>query len=579
MQARPSITAADYLAPRSLSLPALLRSHDAFVLPPTQRVYGWQEDHVTRWLADASIRALSPEAADILPSWFFLGTVYLAGAPGMPMSIADGQQRLVTGTMFYAVARDLEPDPERKARLAACIVNADGAFRLTLRDIDAGFFRTWVQEDGATLKVFRMEEDESGDAVVLSDSQSNLINNRNLFVEGLRALGPERRRELLDYMETRSVLIAITAATLGEALAAYASTHKRGLRQAETDKFKSEIIGDAPANDRHELGNLWDECEASLGKDALEELLQMIVIAKSGALPSADLQSSLMMTFDLPREATAFIPGRLVPSALAFAQIQSGGAAIGEYVSRRAFDAGRIRRLQSHLIALNRVSPFSHAEWKAPVLVALETLKGDVGLLDQVLAGIERMASIFMIAGHEPHDCGKRYAALARAIETRQAPTINAALTVDAQLKRKARDQLVSSNFGQKQRCRTPVLLKLNDLIRGEVVAINPSDVSCEHILPQNVDRSNIEWYRVFRGERDRYNGQHFRNRIGNLTILSHPDNRRAAARPFAQKRPILQGSTFDLSRHAAKEAEWTSAVIEARSEALVAMLVAHWQL
>ncbi len=557
----------------SMTLPELLMARRSFVLPASQRVYGWSEEQVNRWFADVGAKVATDTAQ---ASWFFFGTVYLAGdADGGETAIADGQQRIVSGTMLYAAARDLETDPAARAALQACLVAPDGRLRLKLRDVDADFFRVWVQDDGATLRSYQNGDDD--DDAPLSDSQSNILNNRNLIVEKLRALGPEGRRQFLAFLATSSELVVITAPSLTDAVYAYASTHKRGLRQAETDKLKSEIIGDAPVNQRAELANLWDESEAALGKDALEEMLQMMVLSRNGGLAVADLQSELLAAFDLPATAESFIRDRLVPNALAYRQIAKADRDIGDYLGLRTLEFRRARRLQSHMISLKRVS---HIEWRAPALVALGTLQADAALLERVLAGLERVSAAFMIAGHEPHDCGKRYAAICRAVEQRDAKAIDVALTIDAAIKRKARDQLQSANFATKGRYRMPVLLKANDLITGEVLAVNPTDVTCEHVLPQNVERTNDGWHKAVRSaDGKRYIGSNFRHRLGNLCILNHADNRRAGARPFAQKRPILSGSTFDLTRQVGKETDWTAAKIEARTQTLVDLLVAHWQL
>jgi hypothetical protein len=575
----PTPTTAGRLVTQSLTLPSLLRSRKSFLLPSSQRVYGWHEEQVNRWFADVTMRCRELDVALPAPPWFFFGTIYLGGL-GDVAEIADGQQRIVSATMLYAAARDLEDDPARRATLSACVVDRDGDYRLTLRDIDAAFFRTWVQEAGATLRPFKLEEDEAGDTVVLSDSQTNLIANRNLIVERLRSLGPDGRREFLDFMERASELVVIAAPRPQEALSAYASTHKRGLRQAETDKVKSELIGDAPVEVRGELANHWDECEARLGKEGLEDALQMLVFAMKGAMPSVDLLSAIEATFDLPRQVATFIPERLVPASKAYGLIASSGDRIAERLGLGTFEFRRAKRLQGHLVTLNRVALFGHAEWKAPAMTALERLAGDAALLERVLAGLERMSAAFMISGHEPHDAAQRYAALCAAIEAKDARAIDAALVVDGAIKQRARVQLASANFGTKPRYRMPVLLKINDLLAGDVEPVNPLEVTCEHILPQNVSRQDSVWRTAFLSDNGRrYIGQHYRHRLGNLTVLSHADNRRAGSIPFPQKKPVFAASGLAISRHVAREPDWTPARVEARTQALCDMVAAHWQL
>lgn len=573
------------LTSQSLTLPELLLAATSFALPPSQRVYGWREPQIDRLFRDLDADAFAGETADARVEgnhWVFLGTVYLAREEKSGTTfIADGQQRVVTGTMIYAVARDLAEDADERATYHNFVADPGGGYRLRLRDVDAKFFEKWIQEPGATLRPYAPDIDEPADGegtvAPLSESQNNIITNRNLIIERLGALTAAARRALLGHLGHCSELVVITATELSDATAAYASTYKRGLSQATTDRLKAECLGDADPGHRAHLGNYWDECEARIGKDGLEDLLYLLTLEQTRSATMIDLQSEVMKRFNLPADAAAFIEGRLVPAANAYRHITRHDPGLEAYLAPGFRQRSRAKMIADHLTALNRTT---HLEWKLPALVALLEMKGDIALLETTMRRLERMAAAYMIAGVDPQAMIAGYAILVDAVRQRDERAIEQSTALEKSVAAKVRTQLLAATFATKTRFRMPVLLKLNDLMATRTIAFDPADVSCEHILPQNVSKENRDWYNAFRTpDGRRYNGNVYRHRLGNVTVLSHRLNRLAGSRPFAEKRPLLNQSEHAIARDCAKYAQWTADVIDERTERLTAMLLKHWDL
>ena len=188
--------------------------------------------------------------------------------------------------MIHAAARDLAEDPAEADRLHAVLTTPGGKdFRFMPRDRDAAFFRKWVQERGATLLPLPGDDSEDeAEAAELSESQLNIIRNRDAIVERLRKLGPDGRRRLIEFHD-RIRLVAITTDTVEEARNAYASTQTRGLRQSDTDKLKAELIGDCPPAQRALLAGRWEECEAKLGRDEFTDLFHHLIMIEAERRP------------------------------------------------------------------------------------------------------------------------------------------------------------------------------------------------------------------------------------------------------------------------------------------------------
>lgn len=572
----------------SLSLPDVLRSRRSFVLPATQRAYGWGEHQLDRLFADGGYVLAHGRACIVAPDWLFLGTIYLADLGDGTTAIADGQQRLVTALMIHAAARDLESDDKALAQRDGEVVQSAGEGaaavpRLHLRSIDAAFFERWVLTPGAMLKPYQHAVDDSdidtGPALpVLSESQNNILTIRGAIVEKLRSLDAADRRRFMTVLETATEVVVVTAPTVAAALNAYASTHKRGLRQAETDRLKFEIIGDVAPELRTSLAMHWDESEAKLGKDALEDLCGFLLQNKTGVAPPPDVLTGMLEQFTLPERAVPFIETTLVPAAAAYAALLDRGETLEAGTRPGAADRARLRRIQSHLATLMRCT---HDDWRGAGIAALLHLRGNLTLLEATLSGLDRLVNLQMLVGQDNHALCRRYGQVVAAIEQGLAGPILAALVPEADLKARAKDQLVSAKFAEKPRYRMPVLLRLNDLIGGAVTTLSAKDVSCEHVLPQNVGKANPAWHELFRNASGKvYNGHLFRHRIGNLAILSHADNRDAGDKPYASKRRIFQASAFAMTRDLAQRHDaWTPAVVQKRSDDLVALLARHWDL
>ncbi len=589
------------LTVKTVSLPTLLQGYAVLRVPPHQRVYGWGEPPVERLLGDCGLR-VSGKRSIIFnrpqQPWLFLGTIYLSrhGADD-DVDIADGQQRIVTLTILYAVARDLETDPVRRAALIDYIearslapaAHAPNRFRLILKDVDAEFFQTWVQEPGATLRPFvksgttasepvlRPEADDEDDDLLdgLSESQRNIIANRDLIAAQLSGLSDAARGLFLDSLAANSEVVVITAPSIEDARNAYASTYKRGLRQAETDILKSELIGGAGPAVRDSLAQHWDECEAGIGKEAFEDLLEFLVRIHSQSRATYDLQTSLMDTFALPHQVQPFIETVLVPYAGCYRQILEAtvDAAGGVFGSVR--DRTRLRRINAHLESLLR---FGNTEWRASALVTLKSFSGDLASIADTLAGLERMTAVHAIVGVDPSHALEAHAAVSKEIlQAGRMPLTS--LAISDTLVADARETLLSEKFGTRNRCRTAVLLKLNDLAAGEAVRIKPKSATVEHILPLNPD-SKSQWRGAFRHPKSgRFAGARYQNRLGNLTLLSAPDNRKVANKEYPFKRTVLKASTYALSNQAANAKLWNIGAVEARGEALLQQLVKCWNL
>ena len=544
----------------AMSLAELLAYCARFSVPEYQRVYAWGEAEINRLISDLA-RAVQRKDRQ-----FFLGTIYLAMEGGSQDAlIADGQQRLLTANMVYACARDLTGDAAQAAKLHALVAApSGGGFRFTPRGRDADFFRQWVQERGATLVAFTGEAEADGEEAdpeaPLSESQTNIIRNRDRIRSWLEGLGDQDRRELLAFHEQAIDVVVIVAPTLEEARTAYASTQSRGLRQSEADTLKAELIGDCAPGLRARLAGQWEECEATLGREDLTELLQQMVAVKSERRANVALDVDLFAVFELPRNVESFIEQELVPSAQAYARL----------CANRTTGRSADLRTSAHLVTLMRTT---HKSWKAPALLALRLLHANPAALEAFMRNLERLAAVLMINGTDPGERMERYSTVVRGLKSGQRENARG-LKVSKRERAQARAKLVETEFGRRNRMRTALLLKLNDCLGKTVLAIEPKAVTCEHVLPRNLSKDS-PWHDHFSGKERAA----CVNRLGNLALLSHRDNRLVDVAPFAGKKGTLKRSPYALAKDASRERVWNAKTVLDRTERLAQILIKHWRL
>ena len=124
-----------------------------FEIPDYQRPYAWTTEQATE-LFDDLYSAMQDARVSGASSQYFLGSIVLIKNDRDPKSsVVDGQQRLSTLTMLFAVLRTVMPDAAdditdflyKKGKVS---LGEKNEYRLTAREEDADFFRTNIQEPG-----------------------------------------------------------------------------------------------------------------------------------------------------------------------------------------------------------------------------------------------------------------------------------------------------------------------------------------------------------------------------------------------------------------------------------------------
>jgi len=530
-----------------------------FILPYFQRGYAWQDQHVLQLLRDILDCV---EGRRGVP-WYPLGTIILARDGDTPETwLTDGHQRLMTLTILIAILRDLESDPALKARLAACIhrgIDSERTLeaRLLTQATMRGTLQTHVQNADAT------KQDFTGNIEDLPDSDGNIINNRDVLRRRLSGLTPETCRRLAEYVLSGCMLFIIEVENREIAQLLFTKMHNTGIRPSSSDIFKAQVLGAIEDDNRDAAHASWELLEATLGSDRIGMLLHQLVVIADRKQPESPIEQRLDEIYGLgdPVKARTFVKTRIAP--------------VGNHLARVvAAQLGSQDGASPMVRQLRYLSWVRHGEmWLPPTLHWLDCHGDDEAATLDFLRRIEALAWMLMIRAVEADKRDRRYMTLIDEISAGKAMEPGGVLTISTEERDDVRRILTGPNF-IRRKYKQFLLLRIDAAMRGDGEALPPPIGTIEHIYP-NRPAADSRWQRDFKGPR----ASVLRQMLGNLTLLTMAEQDVVKNADFDEKRKTYRRSQFHTTRRLDEHDGWTPADVEARTEALVDLILAEWRM
>ncbi|MFM1813364.1 MAG: hypothetical protein RLZ98_59 [Pseudomonadota bacterium] len=545
----------DYVSATVITVGGLFSDDYRFRLPWFQRAYAWREEHVGRLLADIR-SAMAAESQR-----YFLGSIRIAsGGDQNSASLIDGQQRLVTLTILFAILRDLATEEEVRERADRAIRidgNSGPAFRIVPQPLLEAFFGQYVQERGGTL----IDPEAAGGD--LAESERYVLDNRNHLKTQLLQLMPEEasRRQLLDFILDRCHVLVVGVADEDEAWSMLAIEEETGLGFHSSERAKLSLIAVMPREQQEEAGRIWDQCQGLVGADALCKMLRHVRAIKQRRRSSKPIEKDLAQAFSLNQDGIGFLRNELLSRSRHYFQLVNldvGTGAARERISER----------------LRTLSWQDYQFWLPPVLHWIAVRGAEHEETAGFIENVERLAWMLRLAGSDPTEQERRFIALLSDIDAKTSPDNMRLLTIEKRLLRAAINNLGSRTFYSKHY--SGQTLRLLSLRLGrDPGTVNRTSLTIEHILPRNPLRTS-SWRRDFSATEI---GDCV-NRIGNLVLLTFEANQALGTADYEVKRKVLAESRLILAEKAAEENEvWTKDVIQARTDALIDVLLEDWRL
>ncbi len=561
----------DFLRATVLTVEAFFGQQRTLRLPWFQRAYAWREDNVLRLLTDLL------EAMDAPKQRYSLGNIHLAGPIGSnSMAIVDGHQRTITLAMLFAILRDVTatdvalPDDKRRQgvqRLHALIsdqaqATSDarrqvGKWRLATQPQISAFFEQFVQTPGGTLA------DAPSDLGALTPIERNLIANRDALISRLATdvMPVEARNRLIDFLLERCHVVTIEVDNEDEAWSMLGIEQATRLPHDTSELSKIALIYAMPTGEQEVAGRIWERAQAQVGSERMSEVITHIRTAKLEKRSNKPLESDLQQMFSLDRDGLGFMNNIVLPNVEALRKIdekQLGTGTLANEIGRH----------------LNVLSWLDHRHWVAPALLWLTTKGDQHPETEHFFSQLERLAWMLRLAGTDPNEQENRFirltAAANRPDPIERWPEFNIPPATIAT----ALNILRSRTFYYKHTCGR-VLRRLCFVLGADPGPIDGAKVSVEHILPRNPPQGG-GWSANFKTEAVVHD---FTDRLGNLALLTGTQNRKADTNDWNTKRKILKTSGFKLSLEAAENATWTAKTIDVRTEKMIRLLFAEWDL
>lgn len=511
-----------------------------FEIPDYQRPYAWTKDEVTE-LFDDLYSAMQDSRISGAGSQYFLGSIVLIKNDREPKSsVVDGQQRLSTLTMLFAVLREAMPHAAdditdflyKKGKIS---LGEKNEYRLTAREEDADFFRTNIQEPGGIAQLVASTDK-------LEDSRLRYRENAMLLLGKAKALPPTELISLWQFLANDCSLVVISTPDLEAAYRIFSVLNNRGLDLAPIDIIKAQVLGliRTTAGDvkSRVYAKEWSRIESALGRDAFGDLFGHIRTIYAKQKQRATLVKEFQEHVNEYKAPIDLIDKVIKPYAEAW-----------DFVREADFEATEhAETINEYLSWLNRVD---FKDWVPPALVYFKRFRQQPKLLAEFFPSLERLTYFLLVTKVGINERIETYAALTKEIEPDAFNGDLTALTTLALTDAQKREFIAALNgdiYRKLPKARMALMLRLEALVSDGSKKQAFNHLSLEHVLPQTPPAAS-DWIKWFpdEGERDSWTHRGF-----------YPDSADTSEKPDNGRKECLcrsEGSTARSS--SAKPFSW----------------------
>jgi hypothetical protein len=488
---------------KTLTVGELFSGSNVFRMPIFQRPYSWDEQTALELYDDiyqASERS----------SGYFLGPLIVARSGGnKPFDVVDGQQRLVTLSVIFAILRDLASASDLQQELQEVLWRPQRAARqlndsprVRLRDFDQDSMQQWVQVLGSTLGLPDEGGNESTRRLLsaIKAIQAEIGSVRNSFVS-----------KLATFILTKCKFVRITAQSLDEAYILFRSFNSRGMPLNELDIIRAELVGSTEYDPKlaEEIAECWDHIQLEIGHEGFLVYVRTIAsmfYANAHKEELGTIIRRILRNQETGRKFKEF----LVRFVAAYSALEDADTDFGE-------SSQPINRIVHYL----RNLPFDY--WRTPALLwlAREPTANDTL---EFFNRLESLALVLLITGKRKPQIASRFRAIAADVLRTDVLGEVSNLTLTNTEKAQVRS-LLGAPIPKRRKFLMHLLLRMNcELLHEDLTPHFSSDATLEHVLPQK-PASDSEWMIHFpdAGERKKYC-----ELMGNYALLTASVNGKA---------------------------------------------------
>ncbi|MFF3947135.1 DUF262 domain-containing protein [Streptomyces sp. NPDC001902] len=543
-----------------------LLSGSRLSVPQFQRSYCWSVDQEVRDYWDDISRAVGSGEE------YFLGTIVLTlEGPDERKTIIDGQQRLVTSSLFIAAIRDqLRGLRDEKADLigtdflARETWDSDGKeARLRLNEEDDPLFHAIVAKNQLPVGPIKKNT---------SDIDKAYLYFRERIGDLASSYGDKAKdvlKEWIKYLKTKAQLAVVETSSEADAYVIFETLNNRGADLTTADLLKNHLFGVAKQH-LDAVRNNWVKAVGALNLTAADAkftaFLRHYWSSRVGKVTERELYARMKAEIRQSWEALEFSK-ELLEAARIYSALSDANHQLWK------------EKCSHKLPEVDTLAMFNLAPNKILMLAAVE--KFDAKQLEALMRALVNWSVRGMVL--ETINSGRteeKYSYIASEIrkdtvtkvhEVRQMLTDTVAADGDF------RDQFalatVPKSRGKIARYylaaleRTKANKPQPELVPNE----NANMVNLEHVFPQNADQG--AWPEFDRAEE----AERWIYRLGNMVLLPSGQNSKIGNKGFVEKAEFFQNSELALTREVGETSSWSPAAVEARQERLAELAVKTW--
>ncbi|MBE2917206.1 GmrSD restriction endonuclease domain-containing protein [Anoxybacillus flavithermus] len=527
----------------------ILTENKIYEIPPYQRPYSWEKSHARELIEDIcqAYQRNDPE--------YFIGSIItIEKERNRRYEVVDGQQRLTTLNIIFAVIKQLITHPSSVEDIQKRIMPVNPYTdepeqpRLIVRKQDQAFFQKYIL----------MGEDISS-AQEMSETQAKFYGNMLEIKQVVSEFSEVELRRLVNYILEHVYVVFVVTDNFTSAYRLFNVLNARGMSLSNGDLLKNRLFEycESKPLERSRVEECWNELENIVGIRQLDNFLSHLRTSIKGNKQ----QEILYQEFDEILEEYKEAPAR-------FAEFLLRSAHHYEKIMENDFD--------NHLKTQKLISSFhrvAHDEWIPPVLAFLNKPVPDMEFADFV----ELMEKITYQNWVRWLGKTKRNTVYYQVINL-----INKGCSADELIEtvkkyadNKEFEQLIRADIYHSPAVKA-ILLRLEQESQDQsVVKQFHGRITVEHILPQKL--KDEYWIQRFTPDVH----QELVHKLGNLTLLSGTKNSAAQYYSFDRKKEIYEKRnkkvSFDLTKEILEEKEWTKNQILSRQEKLVKKAMEIW--
>lgn len=535
-------------------------------IPSYQRPYAWTTEQAGELFDD-----LYDEFKKEKKSNYFLGSMVLIKDKDSPEAdVVDGQQRLTTLTILFAVIADCLNDKDKNG-FKQYLIEEGKIFegignkpRLFLRKQDQEFFNKYIQN-------VNLDELAQVASSKLNEAQKHIKENCELLKDKIREdlKNEEEIFQFATFLIQHCYLVAVSTDDEASAFKVFSVMNCRGLDLTNADRIKPEVIGAISLDEQQYYTEKWDTLEATVTREKFDDIFAFIRMIYAKTKPKMNIldefRDAVLKKYE---DKTVFMDKVLEPYAQAYMILTQKN-----YKSER--DAEKIN---NYLWWLNKIDD---SDWIPTAMEFMCRYENNSEFVLWFFRKLECLAAYLYITAKSVNKRIERYRPILEEMEANQNEQIKS-IELSEDEKKEFKDVLNGEIYNKlTSKRRNYLILRLNSFVSDtENQWIDTNILTIEHVLPQTLPQ-NSKWEKDWQDEEQR---AYWLNRIANLVPLTRYKNSEAQNYDFDDKKiKYFTGkngtSSFPLTTQVLNESEWTPETVEKRQKNLVQVLSKKWEL